>query len=176
MAKEGELLARLSSLEARFQALEDEQAIRSLLVRYGFNADLGRLDAYLANWVDDCEYEQGVGRVLRGKPELATIMAPDGGAHKRHLENRSQHMIANVVVQVMGDTAWAEGYSFVLYRSEGGYQIWSCACNQWDFRREAGGWKIARRRRRAIGDDGSGGDVIHRYLADQGEAGEIDVG
>lgn len=161
-----DLAERLAKVEARLREMEDVEAIRQLLAEYGFNADLGRLEPYLADWTDDCEYEQGAGRSLKGKDQLAAIMAADT-PHKRLLEMRSQHMIGNLVIRVTGDTAWAEGYSFVLYRDEDANKIWSCAYNQWDFRREGAAWKIARRRRRAIGDEGCGTDVIHRYLEDR---------
>lgn len=170
--QQDDLIRRLDAAEARLRNLEDIERIRQLLAEYGFNADLGRVAPYLADWADDCEYEQGVGRSLKGKQQLRSIIETADSPHKRLLENRSQHLIANLVIRVTGDTAWAEGYSFVLFRKDETNAIWSCAYNQWDFGREGEAWKIIRRRRRAIGDDGSGTDVIHRYLeqADHGPA------
>ena len=59
MVEEKQLAQELEVLKKRLQALEDKEAIRDVLVRYYFNADLNRTDAFLDLWTEDAIKDVG---------------------------------------------------------------------------------------------------------------------
>ena len=163
---------RIAELERRLQEIEDREAIREVIARYGFTADLGYDDEYVAQYTEDGEYDIGGGRVHRGHEELYEFIHNPLGGHKRYVEGRgSQHTSHNLIIRVDGDTAWAECYSVVFVRTgPHTFDIHTAAYNHWDFRRIDGRWRIRRRRRVPIGDavqlpDGvSGRDVMTEFV------------
>lgn len=159
-----DIVERVAALEAELRRLRDMEEIRHLLSTYAFNADLGRAEEYLDGWTDDGLYDLSETMRFEGREQLGALVKDPGGMHKQMLENRSQHLVANLVIKVDGDTAWAEGYSIVTVAREGAVQIFSAAYNHWDFVRRKKGWVMSRRLRRVIGGDTPGGDVIKSYL------------
>lgn len=155
---------RLDALEREVRVLRDKEAIRDLLSTYAFNADVGRIDEYLDGWTNDGVYDVMEDMQLRGREAIAGLLTPPDGFHKQQLENRSQHLVANLFIAVAGDTAWAEGYSIVTIAADGAFRIFSAAYNRWEFARADSGWKMGLRQRRVVGGPTWGGDVITRYL------------
>lgn len=154
---------RLAALEQRIAYLEDQEKIRELLARYGFNADLGRAEEYLDVWTDDGIYDSGAAPMV-GKDALREMITSPTGFHKSEVENRSLHTVGNLYIAIEGDTAWAEGYSVVWLREGAGYKALTAGYNHWDFKRAADGWRMTRRLRRNVGDDEWGGETIKAYL------------
>lgn len=155
---------RLARLEARLAQLEEVEHIRELLSTYGFNADLGRTPEYLDGWTEDGLYDLTEELRFAGRAELERLVADPDGMHKREIENRSQHLVANLVIRVEGDTAWAEGYSLVPIAGKEAITIMSLAYNHWDFVRSDDRWLMKRRLRRTVGGPTWGGEVIKSYL------------
>lgn len=155
---------RLADLEAEVKRLRDMEEIRHLLSTYAFNADLGRAEEYLDGWTDDGVYDLSETMRFSGREELGVLLKDPEGMHKQMLENRSQHLVANLYIEVAGDTAWAEGYSLVTVARDGGFHIFTAAYNHWDFTRGGQGWLMTRRTRRVIGGDTPGGEVVKAYL------------
>lgn len=145
---------RLAALEERARQLEDLEAIREAIARYGFYADLGLSEEYVRNWTPDGIYDTGPNGVVRGHDELRTLVTDPNGVHKREVEGHgSQHTGVNLVIRVDGDSAWAEGYSIVVISNGAeGYRIFTAGYNHWELRRDDGHWRIAARRRADIGD------------------------
>jgi len=139
---------QLAALAERVQLLEDREAIRDCINRYGFTADLGLVDEYADNFAPDGVYEtelEGRGDIVGRDALRAFITAPGNPG--------SQHLSIDMMIRVDGDTAWAEGYSVTTLRqSEDTFKIHLAGYNHWDFVRVDGGWKIARRSRCTIGD------------------------
>lgn len=153
---------RLIALEARVRELEDREVIHEVVARYGFTADLGLDEEYVAQYAPDGEYDTGKG-IHRGHEELLEfISAPEGG-HKKDVEGRgSQHTSHNLFIRVNGDTAWAECYSVVFVRTAPeSFGIHTAAYNHWDFTRIDDRWRIVRRRRTPIGDAVQKVDGLH---------------
>src|SRR6185369_1323602 len=112
-----DLEARIAALEGRVRYLEDQEKIRECLAEYGFNADLGRSDNYVAGWTPDGVYD--LDRMyLDGEADLRNMIASPDGFHKTQVENRSQHTVLNLYIRIEGDSAWAEGYSVVFVRQD----------------------------------------------------------
>jgi hypothetical protein len=155
---------RVAKLEARVRELEDQEEIRRVLARYGFNADLGRSEAYLNLWSKDGVYDLDGGQ-LKGEGPIWEMISSPTGAHKSQIENRSMHAVGNLFIHIEGDTAFAEGYSVVWVRdAEGRHQPRTAGYNHWDFRRKDGGWLMTRRLRREVGGPEWGGETIKSYL------------
>jgi hypothetical protein len=159
-----ELTARLARLEKAVGALNDERNIRDVLAQYGYNADLGREEAWVDLWSEDGTYDLDFGR-FTGRDALLDIVMDREGAHKREIENRSQHVIVNPMIRIVGDTAWCECYSIVLVGTESdGYAVYTGGYNHFDLQRSGQTWTISRRLRRSVGGPVWGGDVIAAYL------------
>lgn len=155
---------RVSILEQRLRTLEDQEKIRRALARYGFNADLGRSEEYLALWSKDGVYDLDAGP-LNGEAEIRDMISSPTGTHKAHIENRSMHAVGNLLIEIEGDTAWAEGYSIVWVRDQQGkHQPMSAGYNHWDFVRKGEEWLMTRRTRREVGGPVWGGEIIRSYV------------
>jgi hypothetical protein len=154
---------RLAAVEARLGVLEDQEKIRRCLARYGFNADLGRSEEYLAIWSEDGLYDLDNGK-LEGTAALWDMISSPTGHHKSAIENRSMHAVGNLFIEIDGDTAWAEGYSIVWVRGPNGHEPKTAGYNHWDFRRKGEGWLMTRRLRREVGGPQWGGETIKSYV------------
>lgn len=155
---------RLDALERRLRELEDREEIREVIARYGFTADLGHDEEYVAQYTEDGEYDTGKGH-HRGHHELYEFIHSPEGGHKKYVEGRgSQHTSHNLYIRIDGDTAWAECYSVVFVRTgpeNDAFGVHTAAYNHWDFRRVDGRWRIRRRRRTPIGDAVHKTDGVH---------------
>jgi len=158
-----DLEKRLELLEFRQAILEDQEKIRRCLARYGYNADLGRSEAWVDVWTEDGLYDLGNVR-LAGKAELRGMITSPTHQHKLEIENRSFHSVFNLFIEIEGQTAWAEGYSIVFVRRPEGVTPFTAGYNHWDFAREGDGWLMTRRLRRPLGGDEWGGETIKSYL------------
>jgi hypothetical protein len=159
-----DLAAEIEALKAQVRTLAAREEIRRLLATYAFNADIGRVEEYLAGWTDDGVYDLSEDMLFEGKVALGSLVATPDGFHKRDLENRSQHLVANLLIEVAGDTAWAEGYSVVTLLKDGQTGIFAAGYNHWDFVRQDGRWLMKLRRRRTVGGPTWGGEVLTSYL------------
>jgi hypothetical protein len=158
-----DLEARVAALEGRVRYLEDQEKIRECLAEYGFNADLGRSDNYVAGWTPDGVYDLD-SMYLDGEADLRKMIASPDGFHKTQVENRSQHTVLNLYIRIEGDSAWAEGYSVVFVRQDGNIKAILAGYNHWVFERAGSRWLMKRRTRREIGGEVWGGEVIKQYL------------
>lgn len=156
-------------MEKRLRELEDKEAIRECLHRYGFNADLGRSEKWADGWTPDGVYDLE-DRKWRGRAELLDLIGAPNNPHKS-IENKSQHTMLNMYIRIDGDTAWAEGYSATIVKqAPDRIELWGCAYNHFDFVRSGDRWLLKYRLRRNIGGPEWGGKAIRRYLEDDAPA------
>ena len=151
MADDTGLAKELEALRKKVQILEDKEAIRDMLARYAFNADLNRTQNFLKLWTEDGLFvTDGGGKlhVLKGKEEIGRYL--DTSGHQT-ITNRSQHLQVDYIIQVDGDTATATGYQLLTVRLEGGFGIRRCAFRIFHFRRVDGRWLIKESKSLAIG-------------------------
>ncbi len=158
-----DLTARVEALETQVRELRDQEEIRHLLSTYAFNADLGRLDEFIQGWTPEGVYDVAEGMLFPDRAAIHAFVSDESGP-RGMLENNSQHLVANLVIKVEGDRAWAEGYSIVTLAAEGGVRIFAAGYNHWDFERSEGRWLMALRLRRTIGGPTWGGEVLKSYL------------
>jgi ketosteroid isomerase-like protein len=141
--------SRLTALEARVQALEDELAVTRTIVAYGFAVDTGDGEGTGALFTEDAVFDVDAGFVMRGRDDVEAMVLDEGG-HQRLLPNCA-HTIGPAVVRIEGDSATAVGYSRIYLRGDDGFDLFRIGCNRWDLRREGRSWQIAHRTTRVLG-------------------------
>ncbi len=153
-----------STLEERLQLVEDKEAIRDVIMQYGFLCDAGRWDDLLELYTDDIErvLTGSLDEHVKGKQNLLQLylhpvlpVRDNGGEQKTRLqsptsgERAARHLISTHAIRVSDDgtEAWASAqYSLVLTSIDGdkfergeheGAYVFS-------FRRESGHWKVSK--------------------------------
>jgi hypothetical protein len=157
------LAARLDALEARVVELEDERALRELLTRYSFGADVFRGRQWVRLFTDDGSYDLGSQNVgggysgrFTGPDDLLSLITGPGMPPA----GRAQHFHGPMTFDISGDTATAETYSITYQLDERDRcEVYCLGFNRWEFRRAGGRWRIAARQRRELGS-GAEADVI----------------
>jgi SnoaL-like protein len=151
---------RLAALEARVAALEDEKAIREVLARYGYYADAPLDEEYFSLFTEDCVMDVSSGRgdnpyeVVRweGLAAMREFLAVRTAAHDDGFYGRSMHVQGNnLAIRIDGDTAVANGYSFIFHQDGPTLRLLSASLNEWHLRRRDGRWLIQERKRRMAG-------------------------
>jgi len=136
-------LCAQGTLEARLQKVEDELAIRRVLVDYAATLDGRDYKAYALLFTPDGEWTNGTG-AQKGRPaieKMLTMLGPDGSENKSNF-----HIISNPQVTVTGDTATAVSRYLFVMRGKDGRPVPSLAGIYTDsLVREGAGWKIKRR-------------------------------
>lgn len=145
-------MSDIEKLEARVRKLEDVLTLHNLLVEYGFAADSGDADLLSSMFTKDAVYELDDLRLEGREQIVATIV----GQRDRPSMVSTAHTIGPVVIQVEGNTATARGYSRLYVRQEDeSVTLWRLSFNRWEFVREGGNWRIARRTALALGQEGA---------------------
>ena len=145
-----DLVARIAELEGRLQLVEDDRAIRELFARYGFNADMGRSEAFVSLYTEDGGIDISIDRRWEGHAGLMEFITSARGA-----VGRSMHALGNnLVTHINSNNAVAEGYSIILMREEDGVHVFSCSANRWTLEKIDGVWYIKERFIRSPGADG----------------------
>jgi uncharacterized protein (TIGR02246 family) len=140
-------VAAQSSLEARLQRLEDEQAIRNLLVEYGNDLDTQDLEGYSKLFAKDGTWTGGIGSAkgpdgIFAMLQKALAKAPPYDPAKV----RSFHLLTNFHIQVDGDKATARSKWTFFGRSDDNKLVPRLAGHYDDtFVREDGKWKFKSR-------------------------------
>ncbi len=155
-----DLAAKLTALDARVRALEDELAITRTVVEYGFAVDSGDARATGTLYTEDTVFDVDGGFVMQGRDQVEAMVL--GKGHQSLLPNCA-HTIGPVVVRPDGDTAVAVGYSRIYHRRGDDFVLFRIGCNRWELVRSASGWIIAARTTRVLGSEESQA-VLHGGL------------
>lgn len=131
------------TLEERLQLLEDREAIRNLIARYGPAADTGDGDGVAALWADDGSYQVGGMINAQGRAEIAALMTSE--THQALMADGCAHLLGPVAIELNGDTAVARGHSVVFRHTGSGFEPWRVSANRWDLERSDGDWHVRRR-------------------------------
>lgn len=134
---------RVQLLATRLRVLEDKDAIRELVARYGPMADAGDAAGVAGLWSESGTY--AVGGVAEAKGQAAIAGLIDGEMHQNLLAKGCAHLLGHVAIELDGDTAVARGHSVVFCRDETGYIVWRVAANRWELTRMPEGWRVSRR-------------------------------
>jgi hypothetical protein len=140
----------LEDIERRLALLEDERAIRDLLARYSFFADLQYQERYVNVFAEDGVFDLPSGR-FEGRHSLFHDFVISRVMDR--WPGRMQHWpVGPMLFTIDGDRAEAKGYSIVVGRNEGGENVVrSISANAWKFVRVDGEWLIQERLLRPCG-------------------------
>jgi SnoaL-like domain len=139
--------AASTSLEARVQKLEDEEAIRNLLIEYGHDLDTLDLVAYSKLFAKEGTWKGGIGSAqgpagILAMLQKATAKAPPYDPNKV----RSFHMMTNFYIQVNGDRATGRSKWTFMGRTDDNKLVPRLSGHYDDtYIREDGKWKILSR-------------------------------
>jgi len=134
------------SLEARLQQVEDELAIRRILVDYSATQDARDYAGYAALFAREGEWVNG--KIVHKGPAAIHKMLVDlyGDPPPGFVNNESYHITSNPQVDVHGDRATARSRHLLIMRGPNGEPQPALAGRYEDeFIREDGQWKILRR-------------------------------
>lgn len=131
------------SLEARLRALEDKEAIRELIARYGPLADSGDSEGVAALWINEGSYTVGGMAEARGRVAIAGLI--DGETHRQLMQDGCAHLLGPVAIELNGDVAVARGHSVVFRHNGADFEVWRVSANRWELERCTEGWLVRRR-------------------------------
>lgn len=134
------------SVEQRLQRLEDEAAIRRILVDYAATQDARDYDAYAALFAKDGEWVNGKS-VYKGRPAIRQLLVGLYGTPPPGFVNSdSFHITYNPQIELNGDRATARSRHLLIMRGPKGAPTPMLAGRYEDeLIREDGQWKILRR-------------------------------
>lgn len=134
----------LEEIAARLQALEDREAIRELIARYGPLADTGDAQGVAALWTSDGSYAVGGMTEAKGRTAIAALI--EGQVHQKLMADGCAHALGPVTIDLDADTATARGYSIVFRADgDGGFGVARASANRWTLTRTGDGWRVTRR-------------------------------
>jgi SnoaL-like domain len=131
------------SLEARLRALEDKEAIRELIARYGPLADSGDAEGVAALWAEGGSYSVGGIVDAQGRDQVAALVTSE--LHRTLMAEGCAHTLGPVAIELNGDVAIARGYSVVFRKVDSGFEAWRVSANRWELERFETGWLVRRR-------------------------------
>ena len=160
MKERAELEERVAVLERRVQGLEDHVAILHLINSWGPAVDTGASRAAGALFDENGVLESDLSR-LEGPADVVAMVESEG--QQALIRRGCAHVQTAPLVTVDGDRATATTYSQVYLQGGGagsGHEVWRVSANQWEFRRTADGWRVARRANRVIDGSGESHDIL----------------
>lgn len=131
------------TLEQRVSRIEDQLAIYQLISAYAAAADSCNMDAMLALWHEEGEYD--IGGLGYHKGHQGVRNALDGDYHQMLVTNGSGHVNSIPHVIVEGDRARATNFSTLFMWKDGAFILERLAAVRWDLVRDKGRWKVRMR-------------------------------
>jgi len=134
------------TLEQRLQRVEDELAIRRVLVEYSATQDAHDFAGYVALFAKDGEWVNGR-TVHKGHAAIMKMLVDlYGSPPQGYVNSESYHISSNPQVEVHGDRATVRSRHLLVMRGPKGEPVPALAGRYEDeFIREGGQWKILRR-------------------------------
>jgi uncharacterized protein (TIGR02246 family) len=135
-----------SSIEQRLQRVEDELAIRRILVDYSATQDARDYEAYVALFAKEGEWVNGKA-VYKGREAIRKMLVGlYGTPPPGYVNSESYHISSNAQIDVHGDRATARSRHLLIMRGPKGEPTPVLAGRYEDeLIREDGQWKILRR-------------------------------
>jgi len=131
-------------LEARLRRLEDREAIRELIARYGPLADTGDGVGVAALFVPDGSYGIAGFADANGRRAIAALL--DTPTHQALMEDGCAHLLGPVTITLDGERATATGHSIVFRHGADGFTAYRVSANRWTLARASNEeWLVVRR-------------------------------
>lgn len=143
--------AREPTLQQRLQRVEDELAIKRVILEYAVRLDARDFDGYVALFAKDGTWQNGT-TVKRGRSEIRQMLVDIyGNPPQGYVNNESYRIVSNVLVDIHGDRATAHSRQLTIMRGESGSPTPRLSGIYDDeLVREDGQWKILHRIDRTI--------------------------
>lgn len=133
------------SLEQRVQRMEDESAIRRILIEYGADLDAKDYHAYAGLFAHDGVWQGGFG-TFTGPAAIEKMLVDNLGAPEPGFVNKANfHMLTNPIIAIDGDRAHVTSKYLFWTATDGKPTPLLAGRYVDDFVRENGQWKIAKR-------------------------------
>ncbi|MGI8755513.1 MAG: nuclear transport factor 2 family protein, partial [Acidimicrobiales bacterium] len=142
---------RIEELETRLRRVEDELAIRDVILSYGPAADTGRAEVAASAWSEDGTYDWDASAPpFGGRDDIAAMLRSD--AHQHLLDTGVAHVAGPPLVELDGDHATALGYTMVMRRDPETrrFSLWRVSAARWELERRDGSWQVRRRTHRLL--------------------------
>lgn len=126
----------------RVAMLEDKEALRTTLIRGWRALDYKDWEGWIRHWADDATFDFGPWGVLDGKQAIRDKVVQSEEPYAAMM-----HQLLNMQFEVYGDRATGIGFMWfvgVADLHKPGEVISMGGPYDWQFRREADGWKISR--------------------------------
>jgi len=155
------MTVELEEVAARLALVEDELAIRQVILSYGPAADAGETARAGALWAADGEYDWDPDQAALQGPNAVDRML-QGKGHQALIGEGVAHFAGPPLIEVDGDRATAVSYSFVLRRDadEQRIYVWRLGAARWEFVRVEGRCRIHRRTHRQLDETGAGRELF----------------
>ena len=143
--------------------LEDEAAIRRLILLYGPAADGGLTSLASSVWLEDGVYDWDADGVPHeGSAAVDEMLKAQG--HQGLIAHGVAHFGGPLLVEVEGDRATALNYSLVMRREDDRFFLWRVSAVRWDVERVGPGWRVRRRTNRLLNESGAGRELFAATL------------
>lgn len=152
-------------LLARIRRLEDEAAIRRLVLSYGPAADAGLTSFAAAVWFEDGVYDWDAdGAPYEGSQAVDEMLQGEG--HQGLIAAGVAHFGGPILVEVDGDGATAVNYSLVMRREGDRSYLWRVSAVRWDLERSGPSWRVRKRTNRLLDETGGGRALFKETLGE----------
>ena len=143
--------AQEPTLEQRLQKVEDQLAIKRVILEYAVRLDARDFDGYVALFAKDGTWQNGK-TVKHGRKEIRQMLVDIyGNPPPGYVNNDSYRIVSNVLVDIDGDHATAHSRQLTIMRGENGSPTPRLSGIYDDeLIREDGKWKILHRIDRTI--------------------------
>ena len=141
-------LTASADFPARIAILEDREAIRDLIARYGPLVDAGNCAGAAALWAEDGVYEVGGFGSYTGRAAIQALL--EGESHQSLIHGGAAHVLSPPVIDLDGDSATARTYSVVFRKTGDSWEAHRASANSWHLVRVGTEWKVARRINRLL--------------------------
>jgi len=145
MTDDTDLQGRLEAIEGRLRLVEDQAALSQLVATYGPAVDSGSADSAAGLWHEDGVFDVVPMFELVGHEGIAGMVNGDG--HQSLIHNGCGHVLTAPKLAIDGDDASGWNYAFNIRWDAAADRFWIArlSANEWQFRRDPGGWRVVRR-------------------------------
>lgn len=151
---------QIEALTRRVEALENELAVRDVLMRYCLAADSGDAQAAALLFDQNCSVDIDAAVFMKGTAEVKASL--ESNAHQSMLP-RVAHITGPFRIHVKGDHATATGYMTLFVKGES-TAIARQSMGRWELEKRDGRWFIKNRIARSVGRPDTK-DLITKSLA-----------
>ncbi len=156
-------MSEAENFEARLGRLEDESAIRRLILTYGPSADAGLASVAGNLWLEDGLYDWDAnGEPHPGRAGVTAMLETEG--HRGLMAEGVAHFAGPLLIDLDGDTAVAVNYSLIMRRENDRFYLWRVSAVRWDVERAGGTWKVRKRTNRLLDSSGAGSELFGQTI------------